>query len=383
MSLDDHILKKHPDFISFVSRKIHQCTICFYKTVVKSTFDNHMSTHPEATPRYELSRCVHCNATFKRKESLEDHVLKKHPEFFTSGTKKVHECTNCTYKTLIKYHLDKHIASIHHLELRLCVHCGTTFKTKTSLDDHIVKIHPDYITTVTSKLHECSKCTYKTTIKQDYNKHILVHPETASCFDVFRCPHCEVTFRRKESLDDHVLKNHPDFFTSHTKKVYECTGCSFRTTMKKNFYRHMSSLVHLSSSKLRTCIYCEVTLRSKRAMDDHVVRKLPNLARSIGRKIECPYKTVQKNYLERHTPTHFETGSINTRGHCEAIFESKRSLDDHVVKKHLSFGTLITSKIHVCMKCGYRSVSKGYFDKHNLIHHDGAPTYKREIPCVY
>nr|CAH7729053.1 unnamed protein product [Callosobruchus chinensis] len=244
MSLDDHILKKHPDFISFVSRKIHQCTICFYKTVVKSTFDNHMSTHPEATPRYELSRCVHCNATFKRKESLEDHVLKKHPEFFTSGTKKVHECTNCTYKTLIKYHLDKHIASIHHLELRLCVHCGTTFKTKTSLDDHIVKIHPDYITTVTSKLHECSKCTYKTTIKQDYNKHILVHPETASCFDVFRCPHCEVTFRRKESLDDHVLKNHPDFFTSHTKKVYECTGCSFRTTMKKNFYRHMSSLVH-------------------------------------------------------------------------------------------------------------------------------------------
>nr|CAI5836540.1 unnamed protein product [Callosobruchus analis] len=151
-----------------------------------------MSTHPEATPRYEISRCVHCGTSFKRKGSLEKHVLKK---------------------------------------------------------------HPDYITSVISKLHECSKCTYKTTIKKYYNKHILVHPETASCYNVFRCPHCDVTFRRKESLDDHVLKNHPDFFTSHTKKIYKCVDCGFRTTMKKNFYRHMSSSVHRRLNEFCFCFF--------------------------------------------------------------------------------------------------------------------------------
>nr|CAI5823497.1 unnamed protein product [Callosobruchus analis] len=368
-ALDDHVVKKHPDFITSVTHKIyectecaykttkknnferhlkiHQCPVCFHKTAIKSSFDRHMLTHQENAPSSELSRCPHCDTTFKKKSStpksklprnqqvvnkkagrfpkrkrtLENHVIgkhpnllapaskelfscancdykatkkllanhmlthsdtlsnhervaKRHPDFVKSparklydcsecgykaytkpalkkhmlehseGTKKVHECKMCSYKTLIKYHLVKHIASIHHLELMPCVHCNTTFKTKTLLDDHIVKIHPDYITSVTSKLHECSKCTYKTTIKKYYNKHILVHPETASCYNVFRCSHCDVTFRRKESLDDHVLKNHPDFFTSHTKKIYECADCGFKTTMKKNFYRHISSSVH-------------------------------------------------------------------------------------------------------------------------------------------
>nr|CAI5825547.1 unnamed protein product [Callosobruchus analis] len=68
----------------------------------------------------------------------------------------------------MKYYLDISRQS-RYLDLGPCSHCDTLFKTKTLVDDHIAEINPDYFTSVTSKLHECSKCTYKTTIKYDYN----------------------------------------------------------------------------------------------------------------------------------------------------------------------------------------------------------------------
>ncbi|VEN34632.1 unnamed protein product, partial [Callosobruchus maculatus] len=96
VSLDDHKIRTHPDFISSITSKIHECTICTFKTTVKGYFDRHVLKHPEIASDFKLRTCIHCNATYQSKMALNDHVVRKHPEFVTSVTSKLHECTKCT-----------------------------------------------------------------------------------------------------------------------------------------------------------------------------------------------------------------------------------------------------------------------------------------------
>ncbi|VEN34631.1 unnamed protein product, partial [Callosobruchus maculatus] len=44
-----------------------------------------------------------------------------------------------------------------------------------ALSDHVVRKHPEFVTSVTSKLHECTKCTFKTVRKSRFDRHLLKH----------------------------------------------------------------------------------------------------------------------------------------------------------------------------------------------------------------
>nr|CAI5819307.1 unnamed protein product [Callosobruchus analis] len=46
MSLDDHVVRKHPDFISSITNKLRECTKCPFKTQFKTFFDRHLLKHP-------------------------------------------------------------------------------------------------------------------------------------------------------------------------------------------------------------------------------------------------------------------------------------------------------------------------------------------------
>nr|CAI5819304.1 unnamed protein product [Callosobruchus analis] len=120
-----------------------------------------------------------------------------------------------------------------------CAHCNATFKSKTSLDDHVIRKHPDFISSVTSKLYVCTKCTFKTVKKSCFSKHLLKHPGIASDFKHSSCIHCNATFKSKMSLDDHVVRKHPDFISSITNKLRECTKCPFKTVQKVVLIRHL------------------------------------------------------------------------------------------------------------------------------------------------
>ncbi|VEN58973.1 unnamed protein product [Callosobruchus maculatus] len=100
--LHDHIVRKH-------NRQVHACTKCSYKTINSSHFKRHMVKHPEIAGNRICSRCIYCNQLFKYNESLDDHILKIHPEFIASVSREVHKCTKCTYKTVKSSRLKKHI----------------------------------------------------------------------------------------------------------------------------------------------------------------------------------------------------------------------------------------------------------------------------------
>ncbi|VEN39920.1 unnamed protein product, partial [Callosobruchus maculatus] len=237
ISLDDHIIKIHPDFMASVSRKVHECTKCTYKTTKSTNIEQHLITnHPEVAGNRILSRCLYCNKTFKGKPGLDCHIIKIHPDFIASITSKIHECTQCTYKTTMTSNFRRHLIRKHpevagNRILSRCIYCNKTFKDKLGLDDHIIKIHPDFIASVTSKIYECTQCTYKTTDPYNMRKHLITyHPEISGNRILTRCIYCNKTFKSKPELDDHIIKIHSDVMASVISKIYECTQSIYKTT---------------------------------------------------------------------------------------------------------------------------------------------------------
>nr|CAI5818733.1 unnamed protein product [Callosobruchus analis] len=326
LSHDDHVVRKHPDFIKSVTRKLYTCTKCPYQTIIKSNFEKHVSVHSKDAN--DFTKCVHCDTMFTDKVSLDDHLAKNHPNFFTPIARKVYACTICVYKTDQKSVLDRHMSThpgtVSGSQRISCVHCDATFKFKISLDDHVVRKHPKFIKSVTRKLHECSKCSYKTTIKSNLSKHVTIHPVAASSH---KCKYsrCNEVFRSKKALEEHV-KEH--FETASTKRISKC-------------------------------VHCNATFKSKKSLDVHVLKKHGN------------YKTSTKNKLGKHMLVHPESSSSyepSTCTHCNVVFKSKKALDDHVVREHPNFIKSVDRKIYRCTDCIYKTVFKYKFERHMSAH---------------
>ncbi|VEN40262.1 unnamed protein product [Callosobruchus maculatus] len=375
ISLDDHIIRKHPNFVSSVTRKIHECTLCAFKTTRSSSFNKHLLIHPE-TNSTQLITCTHCTATFKNKISLDDHIIRKHPNFVSSVTSKIHECTLCAFKTTVRGSFNKHLLihpETNSTQLITCTHCTATFKNKISLDDHIIRKHPNFVSSVTSKIHECTLCAFKTTVRASFNKHLLIHPET-NASQLITCTHCTATFKNKISLDDHIIRKHPNFVSSVTSKIHECTLCAFKTTRSSSFNKHLLIHPETNSTQLITCTHCTATFKNKISLDDHIIRKHPNFVSSVTRKIHectlCAFKTTVRGSFNKHLLIHPETNSTQliTCTHCTATFKNKISLDDHIIRKHPNFVSSVTSKIHECTLCAFKTTVRGSFNKHLLIH---------------
>ncbi|CAH1980754.1 unnamed protein product [Acanthoscelides obtectus] len=139
----------------------------------------------EATNNIETSqcrssfKCPYCDATLKRSAHLDNHIIRKHPNFTASVRRKILECTMCSYKTVFSCNFDRHMIS--HSETTVspttiaCEYCKAEFRAKMSLDDHIIRQHPNFIDIVTSRLHECPKCIFRTTVISNYKRHLLKH----------------------------------------------------------------------------------------------------------------------------------------------------------------------------------------------------------------
>nr|CAI5856720.1 unnamed protein product [Callosobruchus analis] len=372
LSLDDHIVKRHPDFIASVSRKVHECSRCTYKTIITSHLKGHnLAKHPDIAGNRVLIRCIYCKKTFTSKRSLEDHIVKTHPDFIASVSRKVHKCTKCSYKTVqtskLKRHMAKH-PDVGNLITNKCTYCNKTFGRKQDLDGHIIKSHPDFIASVSNKVHECTKCSYKTTVSTSLLKrHMVKHPDIAGNHITIRCNYCNKTFTRKQSLDDHIVRKHPDFIASVSRKVYEsavsskeCTKCQTCTTYK-----------------FRKCAHCNATFRSKLGLDGHIVERHPDFIESITRNIyectKCTYKAVASTYFKNHMAQHPKMASTNTLIrciYCNMIFVRKRALDDHIVRKHPDFIASASSKVHECTECTYKTISTTLLKQHMAKHLD-------------
>ncbi|VEN52862.1 unnamed protein product [Callosobruchus maculatus] len=417
-SMDEHIIRRHPDFIASVSSKIHACKYCTYKSTVTHSFEQHMLKHSGATDRHKYRKCTECGAVFKNKVILDDHTIRKHPHVTSTVTNKIHECTLCPYKTTKRSRLTSHMLQ-HYPET--CSHCKETFKSKLSLTEHIVRKHPQLTSTVTTKIHECTFCPYKTTKKSHIDWHMSHSQHSHSQHSQIKlmttegklkkCNHCDAVYERKESLDDHIIRKHPDLIayisrkihtckyctfkstvssamTKHmsrhsdttdgsiSSKIHECTLCSYKTTFKVILTRHMLRQhpeTQESPELLSSCSQCKEAFRRKQALDEHILRKHPHVTSIVTSKIHectlCSYKTTFKVNLTRHMlRLHPETQEspelLSSCSQCKATFRSKQALDEHTLQKHPHVTSTVTSKIHECTLCPYKTSMKNHFDRH-------------------
>ncbi|VEN52848.1 unnamed protein product [Callosobruchus maculatus] len=236
----------HPHLIASVSRKIYECTHCTYKTIMKHHLTRHMSQHYKTADSHKL-RCVQCDAVFTSKQTRDEHIVRKHPNSVASVSSKIHQCAYCTYQTIIMAnftrHMLKHPETANGYKFITCIHCNSIYKRKINLDNHILKQHSEYMASIFRKIHECTKCSYKTVIKTNLARHMSKHRETADSCKFSTCVHCNATFKCKVSLGDHMVRKHPDFIGSISFKIYECMHCTYKTRRRGNFARH--ALKHL------------------------------------------------------------------------------------------------------------------------------------------
>ncbi|CAH2003605.1 unnamed protein product [Acanthoscelides obtectus] len=389
--LDNHIIKKHPDFIASVSSKIHECTHCEYKTTIKTSFVSHMLKHPEAGNNAS-SMCIHCQAKFRSKRELDNHIIKKHPDLIASVSSKIHECTHCAYKTTLKSnfasHMLKHSEIENNYKFSICIHCKEKFRSKMDLSNHVIKKHPDFIASVSSKIHECTHCEYKTTIKTYFVSHMLKHPEAGNN-EFSMCIHCQAKFRSKMELNNHIIKKHPEFIASISSKMHECTHCTYKTTLKSHFVSHMMKHPEAGNNyKFSICIHCKAKFRGKTEMNNHIIKKHPDFIASISAKIHecthCEYKTTIKTCFVSHMLKHPEAGNneFSMCTHCQEKFRSKMELDNHIIKKHPDFIASISSKMHECTHCTYKTTLKSHFVSHMMKHPEAGNNYKFSI-CIH
>nr|CAH7738247.1 unnamed protein product [Callosobruchus chinensis] len=272
-----------------------------------------MAEYSETRCTCKQNLCRHCNAKFKGKQSLDDHIVKNHKEFIADVSSKIHECKHCSYKTtnvayLNNTHMAKHLRVGCNVKRLLCKYCNASFRSKKALDDHIVKNHREFIASVSSKIHKCEHCSYRTTIASHLVGHMTKHPESECSVEQKLCTHCDAAFKSKKALDDHVVKNHREFIASVSTKIYECEHCSYKTTISSHLVSHLAK--HPESGcnvKPNSCRHCGATFKRKTALDDHILKKHKEFIADVSCKIHecryCSYKTTMAAHLTGHNMT--------------------------------------------------------------------------------
>nr|CAH7760754.1 unnamed protein product [Callosobruchus chinensis] len=223
--------------------------------------------------------CKGCRKIFTAKRSLDVHILRMHPSLIDSVSSKVHVCHICEYKTTITTLLTKHMLT-HSKE--------------------------------NAQYFQCSTCQYKTYYKSDYNRHLTIHQETKP----LGCTECGKGFAQKLHLDRHILNNHTDnvlLMKSITNKIHCCQHCDYKainiTHLKSHLKKH--ELIHLQTKPFG-CTECGKGFALKQHLDSHILNNHTDnvlLIKSITHKIHscqhCDYKGyIYITHLKRHLKKH-------------------------------------------------------------------------------
>ncbi|CAH1968314.1 unnamed protein product [Acanthoscelides obtectus] len=278
--------KQHRVACNKATGELFSCYNCEHTACCKDHLVEHMEEHKQHAHSISSTscnssssfKCIYCSSSFKTKRTLDEHIVKKHPTFKSTISSKLHECTFCSYKTTKKDMFSNHMSKQHpdNVHMLTCKYCNAIYSSKSDLDYHIDKKHPEFKhCTYESGQYKCNYCNAVYLSKRGMNVHIgkkhneltFILSESTSRSELCVCKHCNATFSRKWTRDNHILRKHPEFISSTSCKVLECTYCSFKTAIKDTFHRHM--LRH----KLNTCKHCNESFQTDMMLNTHIFQK--------------------------------------------------------------------------------------------------------------
>ena len=116
------------------STSTSHCTIC-NKCITNKNMARHLEKHSKKEATAATFACKICAKTFGQRSHLSRHVKTVHDESHQSANLTCKVCGKvCKNRLTLVRHRSKHLS---------CVHCSTLFDSKVSLQDHLVKAHPE------------------------------------------------------------------------------------------------------------------------------------------------------------------------------------------------------------------------------------------------
>ncbi|XP_042885941.1 zinc finger protein 845-like [Penaeus japonicus] len=285
----------------------------------------HLKEHKVSHSNEQSYSCSICLKGFKRKNALNKHVRIFHPD----GAERV-LCT-CGRVFASKELMCKHQAGSGSHRLLVCPVCGALYKTKQSLDSHMM-LHKE------SKCYgkddswpfTCSICSERFSSKASLSNHIA----SAHSNQDFKCTLCEKTCKTKQLLSQHLLRKHKMGSTE-----YPCPVCSKVFLIAKDLRRHIQSH-NLGGS--HECALCHAKFKSQPTLQAHMK------IHAKGKPYDCiiclvPFASIQalKDHFNSHHGVEINDDNFDCNWNrkcplCSQVFMRRVGLAIHI-KSHFDF----------------------------------------------
>lgn len=227
------------------------------------------------------------------------------------------------------------------------------------------------------KYHQCTKCDAKLSSRNNLREHLFLEHSNFEPLTLFKCEACPFEAKRKQSLDNHLWKQHE--IRRRPGALRKCGQCGYMSQHKSHFYDHLSShdtlLKKETAFKCNECDYIGLNnWRIRRHMSSHSNQnkeRKSNLPWLICN--DCGFKTQYKNSLLRHMKRSKDLVKCKK---CKFQTNRPNCLKSHLSQIHSSTSSYVAPKKFSCTECNYKTDKTCRINRHILTHKKGPHLHK-------
>ena len=323
-------------------KKTIACPMCPRKFFKSCQMENHLTAHTNEKPW----KCSECSYESKSKGHLDRHRESFHGDLGESGDKRLRKCKICDFVTRFPDVFKTHVATHSDHRPFACDFPGCTFRSKWKphLGLHEKRMH-------VPEQHPCPEpdCPFIAKHKQGLKKHMRAHEKKQ-----FPCvfPECHRKFMTEVAMLNHQRLHDPS-------REYQCEYCHQRFSTKTSLGTHMR-FMHLEEKHIQ-CPHCDYRTNQRSNLRSHL-KRIHQAENVTCSRPGCSFKSCSPYDMMKHSERH------NSKTHpfkCKYCahpygFTHIQSLHKHLRTKHPQRSSLSSSRRRIvsefaCKFCGIGS----------------------------